>query len=203
VLFVIALYAGVRLLVDRTKRNKVAGGEGVRLEGDYNTYINIAAERLSVTPVEVRRAVDRAVSKARIPSVARAAIDLFRPAKRGGDGRMVPRGLPEISRESVREFPSDLAFAELERDTVPIAIPYGELRIRATDRDKLDKGWAGKIEFEGAMTRRLPLVLAPGVDPDSLAARDRAPVEAILESKVSEDGRTKPYRIHVMRLLED
>lgn len=202
VLFVIALYAGVKLITEKSKAKTLAGTPAVVFEGDYNTYVNIAADQLSASPEAVKRAVHRAINKARAPGVARAAIDLFRPAKRGGDGRIIPLGLPPISKASVAAFPSDLAFAELEKDTVPIPIPVGELRIRATDRDKFDKGWAGKVEFDGTLTRRLPLVLAPGVDPDDLAAKDRAMVEAVLENKMTEDGRTKPYRIHVMRLLD-
>jgi hypothetical protein len=202
VLFIVALYAGVRLLLDRTKKQESTGIPGVHFEGDYNTYVNIAADQLGVTPGAVKRAVDRAIGKARIPTVARAAIDLFRPAKRGEDGRIIPRGLPEISRESVREFPSQLAFMEMDRDTMPFPIPVGTLRIRATDRDKFDKGWAGKIEFQGSITKRLPLVLAPQVDPDQLAAMDSATVEAILENRMTDDGRTKPLRIHVMRILD-
>lgn len=204
VLFIVAIYAGFKLITNKTSRSKSSPvSDAVRIEGDYATYINITADTLNLSPDTVRRSVDKAIGRKRAEMVARAAIDFFRPAKRGGDGRIVPRGLPPISKESVAEFPSDLAFADLEKDTFPIPIPRGTLRIRATDRDKSDKGWGGKIEFNGSVTKRLPLVLAPGVDSNKLASVDTATVEAVLENKVGDDGRTKPYRIHVMRILRD
>lgn len=200
VLFMVALYYGTTKLFRGGKR----GGDTatpVTINGDYATYVGIAADQLQSTPSEVRAAVEKAVGRKRLASVQRAAIDLFRPAKRGGNGRILPRGLPPISAQSVADFPDALALADLEDDVVPVHLPRARLSIRATDRDKSDKGWAAKVETEDLKTRRLPLRLAPGIDPDALAEMNEPEVEAILESRVRDDGSTKPLRIHVMRVF--
>lgn len=203
VLVVMLMYTGAKALVGRTRRPSSGESVAPHIEGDYNTYINIAADALAVSPELVERSLAKVVGRNRQAVVSRAAIDLFRPAKRGGDGRLLPRGLPEIGRESVAEFPTDLAFAELEKDTVGIPVPRARLDIRATDRDKLDKGWAGRITSDDLTTKRLPLVLSPLLDANELSKQEACEVEAILENRIADDGSTKPYRIHVMRVLND
>lgn len=201
VLFVALLYTGARFIIEKAKGGRTSQAGSPHIEGDYNTYINLVAKTLNVSEPGVTEAIRKAVGKTRQPILARAAIDIFRPAKRGGDGRIHPLNAPPISRDTVAEFPTDLVLAELERDTVPIPIPDARVRIRATDRDKSDKGWAGIILNGDFTSKRLPLVLSPEVDPNELAKCDEVDVEAVLESKLLEDGRTKPYRIHIMRIL--
>lgn len=198
VLFVTLLYAGANVLIERTKR----ASEKSRIRAELDAKIDEAATSLAISPETMRAALNKVVNNKRRPTLVRATIDLFRPAKRGGDGRIVPLNLEAISRETVAEFPTDVIMADLDKDTVPIPIARAHLRIRATDRDKPDKGWAGKIENDDIQTKRLPLVLSPAVSPDEIAALETAEVEAVLESKLTDDGRTKPYRIHVMRLLD-
>lgn len=199
VLFLIALYAGTTKLLGKLKKEGAAPPPSIH--GDYNTYINIAARDLNVSRERIQAAVESALGPKRLPSVMRAAIDLFRPAKRGGNGRIIPLGLPEISQQSVSEFPSDVALAEMEDDTVPLAFPDATLRIRAIDRDKSDRGWAGILEAEGVKTKRLPVKLYPTIDREALAALRVAQVEAILESSITEDGETKPKRIHILKVI--
>lgn len=200
VLFMVALYYGTTKLFRGGKRGADTATP-VTINGDYATYVGIAAEQLQSTPAAVRAAVEKAVGKKRLASVQRAAIDLFRPAKRGGNGRIIPRGLPPISAESVADFPDALALADLEDDVIPVHLPRARLSIRATDRDKSDKGWAAKVQTDSLKTRRLPLRLAPGIDPDALAEMHEPEVEAILESRVRDDGSTKPLRIHVFKVF--
>lgn len=201
VLFLIALYYGAQAIFGRSKKSSKADAVPVSITGDYATYINIAAEQLATDPASVKAAFDKAVGKKRIASVQRAAVDLFRPAKRGGNGRILPRNAPPISAQTVSDFPDAIALAELDDDIVPVHMPRATLHIRATDRDKTDKGWAGRIECDDVRTKRLPIRLAPGIDPDRLAGLHEPEVEAFLESRFKDDGTTKPVRIHVFRVL--
>lgn len=202
VLFLVALYYGASALFRRGS-TKAANPVPVTITGDYATYVSIAADQLETTPQKVRDAFDRAIGKSRLATVQRAAVDLFRPAKRGGNGRILPRGCPEISADTVADFPTAIALAELDDDVVPMHLPRARLHIRATDRDKTDKGWAGRIESDDLKTKRLPIRLAPGIDPDKLAELHEPEVEAFLESRVKDDGTTKPIRIHVFSVLTD
>jgi hypothetical protein len=200
VLFMIAMYYGASAIFRKGKKGE-ASAVPASLAADEAGFIDRAATLLSTTPARVREAFDRAIGKRRLATVQRSAVDLFRPAKRGGNGRIVPLGLPEISSDSVADFPAAIALADLEDDVVPVHLPNARLHIRATDRDKTDKGWAGWIETDDLKTRRLPVRLAPGVDPEALAEMHEPSVEAFLESRFKDDGATKPLRIHVVRIL--
>lgn len=203
VLFLIALYYGAQAIFGRGKKSAAPKENPVpvSITGDYVTYVNIAADQLGTSPDKVQSAFEKAVGKARLATVQRAAIDLFRPAKRGGNGRILPRNAPPISSQTVADFPDAIALADLEDDVVPLHLPRATLHIRATDRDKIDKGWAGWIESGEVRTKRLAIRLAPGLDPDKLAELHEPEVEAVLESRFKEDGTTKPVRIHVFRVL--
>lgn len=201
VLFLVAMYYGAKAIFNRGSKAKSASPTPVSINGDYNTYVHIAAEKLNASPDEVKDAFERAVGKKRLGVVQRAAVDLFRPAKRGGNGRIAPRNLPEISAKTVSDFPSEVALAELDDDIVPIVLSGARLSIRATDRDKSDKGWAGIAQTGDLKTRRLPIVLAPGIDPNELATLDHVIFNGFIESRLNDDGATKPLRIHVTSLI--
>lgn len=201
VLFLVGMYYGAKAIFNRGSKSKAGTPTPVSINGDYNTYVNIAADQLNTSPDAVKDAFERAVGKKRLGVVQRAAVDLFRPAKRGSNGRIVPRNLPVISADTVADFPSEIALAEIDDDIVPIALLDARLSIRATDRDKTDKGWAGKAEAGDLKTRRLPIVLAPGIDPNKLAALDHVRFDGFIESRLNDDGGTKPLRIHVTNIL--
>ncbi len=210
VLFLVLLFWGVRHLASRAARDSSKAeipqvGQPTTtpsIQGDYNTYINIAAEQLSVTPEQVEQAVESVAKGPRRQTLTRAAIDLMRPAKRGGNSRIVPRGTPEISSQTVAEFPDDIALADLDEGTEVEHYPEARLEIRALDKDKADRGWAGRLSARGMKTKRVGVKLYPTVDREGLAHVDSARVEAMLETKTGPDGEPKPVQIHVLRVLD-
>lgn len=202
VLMMIVLFYGAKALVGRKKKGESESKAAPSIEGNYNNYISIAADQRNIGEQSLREIVERSVPSAKRPAIMRAAIDLFRPAKRNGDSEIVPRGLDPISADDVADFPSDVALADFAEDTVPISFENAQLHLRATDRDKHDSGWAGTLETKHLTTKRLPVKLYPTVNPDKLANIASAQVEAILESKIKEDGGLKPYRIHVLKLTD-
>jgi hypothetical protein len=199
VLFMVVLYYGAERLFGRKKG--VQSTAPAAITQDAARFLDLGATQLGKTPQALSAAIEKAVGTQRLPAIKKAAIDLFRPAKRGDGGRIIPLGLPEVSREAVDAFPALLTQADLEHDTVPLHIPRGHLVIRATDRDKSDKGWAGRLVSGDLKTKRLPLRLAPGLDAEALSRLDEVEVEAYLESRFTDTGSTKPLRIHVYRVL--
>lgn len=197
VLFMVALYAGTMKLLGKGHKGKEAPAS---INLTFNNYLDMAASQLGVPTETVQKAVEAAIPKQRLPSVMRAAIDLFRPAKRGGNGGMVPLNLPPVPAADIAEFPSEVALAELEDDTVPIPVPMGEIRLRAVDRDKSERGWAGVLTSENLKTKRLPVRLYPTVDREMLASLDHATVEAIVECVQQDGGGLKPKRIHILSI---
>lgn len=199
VLVLIILFAGTKYLFEGGRRTKATTPPSI--QGNNNLYLNIAAGKLGVSAEEVEKAVSKAIGKRELPKVARAAVDFFRPSKRGPSGRIVPRGLPEIPKEATAEFPSEATLSQLGEDTVPTPIPEATLEVRATDRDHADRGWGGRLVSPSVVTKRLPLKLYPTVDRDELAAAESCVVEAVLESKPTESGDLRPIAIHVVRIL--
>jgi len=197
VLFMVALYAGtIKLLGKGHKGSEVPPSISLT----FNNYLDLAASKLGVPTTTVQQAVEAAIPKQRLPSVMRAAIDLFRPAKRGGNGSIVPLNLPPIPAEDVADFPNEVALAEMEDNSVPFPIPVGEIRLRAVDRDKSERGWAGVLTAHNLTTKRLPVRLYPTVDREKLAALDHATVEAIVECTQQDSGGLKPKRIHILSI---
>jgi hypothetical protein len=198
VLFMVALYAATKLLIDATKKPEA---NSAALTQELEVYVRLAATNMGVSPEVIEQIASRSASKRRLSAI-RGAIDMFRPAKRGANGRILPLALPELSKTAVSEFPDAIALAELDAHTVPIPIPSGRLRIRAVDRDRSDRGWAGKLLYDGHVTRRLPIKLAPGLDPEEMAGSPEVDIEGLLEAQPQKDGTIKPVRIHVLRLTD-
>lgn len=200
ILILIILYTGTKYLFDRKSGDPAK--TPVEIRDSFNTYIGDAAVALGVRPQDVEAAANEVVTKARIPSAIKAAIDIFRPAKRSGNGRILPEGVAPIDPLAVAAFPSAAALADMEDDMVPTHFDSAVLHIRATDRDKADKGWAGILVADNLKTKRLPVKLYPTVDRIALAHLDSAAVEALLESRVLEDGDMRPAKIHILRVLD-
>lgn len=203
VLVVLFLYFSAKTISDKiTKGKPDEKGSAPTIRGDYNTYINIASDTLKVPPSVIEDAVSSTATAKRRGTLTRSAIDMFRPAKKGGAGRIVIPGLPGISREAVAEFPDEAALADLEEGTEVEHYPKATLQIRAMDLDKTDRGWHGKLLAGAMSTERLSLKLSPFVMRDDLAKRDVVKVEAMVESRRQEDDTLKPVRIHIIRVLE-
>ena len=167
------------------RRGKTLRGAPMQIERELDRYMEIAADTLGIAQTKVETAIAETVTSKRRSPVARAAIDLFRPAKRGGNGRIVPKGAPEIPSEVVASFPDDVMLAELEESTEIERFDDAVVEIRATDRDAAERGWAGRLISGSVKTKRLPLKLYPTVDRDRLATRDQVRVEAIVESRLA------------------
>jgi hypothetical protein len=198
IIIIILLYYGAKALFERGGKKESAPPH---IQGDYNTYINVAAAKMNLLPDTLNKAVEAAAGGKRKSKVARSAIDLFRPAKRGGNGRIISPGAAEIGASAVAEFPDEIMLAELDEDTEIENFSDVILEIRATDRDAADRGCAGRLVSESFATRRLPLKLYPTIDRETLAASPSARVEAIVESRRVDD-KLKPIRIPVLKVLD-
>lgn len=203
VLSILFLYFAAKTISDKiTKGRADESTSAPTIKGDYNTYINIAAGKLDVPPRVIEDAVNATATSKRRGTLTRAAIDMFRPAKKGGPGRIVVPGLPDVSREAVAEFPDSAALADLEEGTEVDSFPDATLEIRATDRDKADRGWYGKLHAGPMSTSRLSLRLSPLVDREALAKRDTVKVGALVESRRLDDDTLKAIRIHVLNVFD-
>lgn len=206
VVLLLLLFWGARYITTRVTRKDAVHGASLpappAIQGDYNTYINIAADKLSVTSERIEEAVEAVAKGTRRQTLSRAAIDLFRPAKRGGNGRIVPVGTPEVSAAAVAEFPNEAILADLDQDTEVEPFPNVVLEIRATDRDKRKQGWAGILRVDELEKKRAPVTLYPTVNVDDLAHCELARVDALAEFKVINEDDRVLIHIHVLVVHE-
>lgn len=204
VLSILFLYFGMKITYEKIFKKKdtdKSAGLAPTINGNYNTYINIASDQLGVPPQVIEDAVNATATPKRRGVLIKSAIDLVRPAKRGGAGRIVVPGLPDVDQQAVAEFP-DAAMTDLSAEPEIESHPKATLEIRATDRDKATRGWYGRLHAGAMSTGRLELKLSPLVDRDALAKRDMVKVEAMVESQYQDDGSLKPARIHIVSVLD-
>lgn len=195
-LFLLSLLAVGKYVVYKIRKDK---SETPAIQGDYNTYLNITAKTLSIAPERLEEIVtEKMLAGRKARTMTRAAIDLFRPAKRNGNGRIQARGVGEVSSAAVGEFPSEAALTELDEAPEVEPFPDVEIEIRATDRDKRGIGWAGIIRAEGF--KRMPMRLYPTIDTETLAAAKVVRGDVLVEYRQTDGGEPEPERFHLLAL---
>lgn len=196
-------YWGLRYAYDRVARRKAKDKEPapappVHIEGNYNTVINVIANETNTTAGSVERALHATLEKDH-QKVAKAAVDFVNPARRRNDAGVTFDGMSvDIGPDALAEVPSD---AELARTSESKRIPLDgvELSIRGTDRDSHTQGWRGLIDGDDRFPKRLPIVLDPTIDRESLADFHRVNADIIVEGEQFMDGSFVPRRIHLRR----
>ena len=203
VLALILLFYGAQYVISRVKK-KSAEIAAPNIFGNYNTYINIASSKLGVPREKLEDALDETVKGNTKRYLARAEVDLFRPAKRGGDGRIIPRNMPPVSSETVAEFPAEAALTDLENDTVIENFTDVTLEVRATDLDKTKQGWAGFIHHEDFDSKkRFRFMLYPSVDAEALAECRRVKADIMVEYNQRDDDTFIPRCVHIISIQND
>jgi hypothetical protein len=74
--------------------------------------------------------------------------------------------------------------------------------VRATDRDRSERGWAARLPEVDGVRRRLPMQLYPGILPETVADRERFRGDVALELQRTESGDLIPKVIHLMRAAD-
>lgn len=196
-------YWGLRYAYDRVARQKAKDKEPspappVHIEGNYNTVINVIANQTDMTEPAVERALYTSLEKEG-RKVAKAAVDFVKPARRRSGAGIAFQGTPvDIGPDVLAEVPSD---AELARtsEIKRIALDGVELSIRGTDRDSHTQGWRGLIDGDDRFTKRLPIVLDPTINRESLADYHRVIADIVVEGEEFMDGSFVARRIHLHR----
>ena len=202
VIFVILVYYGIKAVGKKVHGSKVSEVQALPAAiYNYGTMLNFAAEQTNTDPRTIENALESVVGSKRKGTIARAAIDMMRPAKRGGPGRITSPGVPDIPANVAAEFPDAATIADLEEGTEVETFDNAILEVRATDRDQGDRGWAGKLHAGSMSTKRLSIKLYPTVNREALATRSQARVDALIECKRLDDDTLKPLRIHVVKLI--
>lgn len=193
------VFWGLQFAYERVTRRKVRDKEevpppAIHIEGDYNTVIQLVADKANTSAEHVDRALTQAFSKDR-SKVAKAATDFVRPAKRRGEGISID-GAPDVSPELISEVPSDAEIAKIS-ETEYLPLKDVTLSIRGTDRDSHQAGWRALVEDDDRFPKRLPLILSPAINLEDLADHHRVIATAQVEGDRYFGGKFVPRRIHL------
>lgn len=193
----IALY-GARLVYDKLRGKSAAPPASI--QGDYNRVLNITAKNLHITPGALEQAVVASAASQATSTLTRATARFMRPAKKMEAGPIKAFDDEVISEGSVKEFPVE---AELLQEETPMTpLPGVRLQILALDRMKRTSGWAARFPDKEYPQTRLTMDLYPTVDLQELRTAEYIRGDVIVEQKIGDDGKLRPSRIHLVRVVE-
>lgn len=196
------VYFVARYAYDAVRQKKQDRPASIHIDGDYNTVINVIADKINVPASVVEGAVHDAVPSSRRRSLIKSVTKFLRPRE---DGRISPveiKGVGELSLDTLAEYPSDAELSEID-DSKNIDLPNVVLDIRAVDRDKTNTGWAAIVVGDKRFNQRLPMNLHPTIDAEDLAKQERITGDIIMEGERRADGSFKAKRIHLIAVKED
>lgn len=156
------LLASESITLYDTFKGKGAEGETPSIQANNNVLINIGSEATGASVVELRAAIDGALTGDR-KKMVKAALDFVRPASGEGRGGLhageEATGV-EFSHQAATDAPATPDFRVKDTN---VAYTNTRLEIRALDRDKSDSGWRGALP-QATGEKRLPLYFADGLD---------------------------------------
>ena len=192
-----ATYFVSRWAYDTIRGKHKAAPPSIYIEGDYNTVINTLSGKLNVSAHSIDDALQKQLPLNRRRQLVTSVAKFLRPRKDGMIAPIKVEGAPDITGETIAEFPSDIELQQLD-DTRNIDVVGATIDIRAVDRDRTKTGWAAKISGDRRFKRRLPMDLFPTVDHDELAKYERVIADVIVQGERRADGTFAPKRIHLI-----
>lgn len=164
-----------------------------------NVIINIGAKESGMTPEQLVKIVEAAVSDKK--ANAKDAIAFVKPAKSDSTATITigdQKSLVTLTNDAIQKSPSSL---DADAEPTEQQLLDVDLDVRATNLDSQQSGWAGLIP--GLIDRRVKLVLADGVDPKDVAGKFKIRADVLVHSKPQ--GRKKvmtPYQITILQVVK-
>lgn len=168
-------------------------------EANNNTIINIGAGEANISPERLQSIIETTVPNKK--ALAKGAVKTLQPARNDENSTMsigVGSSTVTIPSETIRQAPTDVSFdaESYTRDHSDVNI-----EIRALDLDSPDKGWAAVIP--GLIDRRVKLVLAPGIDTNTLSGKFAFRADVTITYKLTgKDNQYKPVEIFIKDIIE-
>lgn len=172
----------------------------VTLNIENSNFVIIGAEAYQTSPAKFVEVIE-AVGSTDKKKLAQSAAQILAPAKREEDAEVEMGGVPQltISHETIEAVPDNVVFEPFEIDQPH---PDVDVQIRASDRDNLEKGWAGVIP--GIVDRRKKLILSEGIDPESIANNSVIRADVIVKSRMSRSSKKmEPVSITITALVTE
>lgn len=190
-------YAVARYAYESVTRNKEDKTPSIHIAGDGNVVVQQIADIIGANQEDVERALDKSLPPSKRKKLTASVADFFRPSKKKPGEKIEIVGAPDVSPETLQEFPSDADISSVD-DSKNVDVEGAIVDIRGTDRDKHKQGWHAMIVGDERFPKRLPMDLYPTVNPDALANHKSVRANLIVECERLPDGNLKAKRIHLL-----
>lgn len=154
--------------------------------------------RLTGCPEDKIRAIlEEKYGGNRLRSLARSAMQVFRPSKHQSNAPVRTAGRV-ISQQTISEMPGDIAEDVIGADDTSEYLANVEIEIHAQDIDRARQGWAATNP--GHVNKRLRMQIFPPVKPEEIWTSPKISGDVVIVSERQDDGELKPVMIHLLRV---
>jgi hypothetical protein len=145
---------------------KLNAKDKATIQANNNVIIQIGAGLVDLSAENLQTIINNAVEEKDKDKLAKAAMQLVKPAKLDPEATITFNNNPELrmSNDSVRAMPSISTITE--DNNIIEDFNSIELEIRATDLDSFKTGWA--VVIPSIYAKRVKLQIDPAIDRDSL-----------------------------------
>lgn len=171
-----------------------SGNTTINIHDNQVKIVNVGAGEVEMSPDSFRAAIEGAVTDKK--ELAASTISITKPLRLDAGASMTMDGNENlvVTPGAASEIPSRM---EILPDEVTRRYFNTELQIRSTNRDSAQTGWKARLPVMS--DRKLPLKIAEGIDPESIASLPvvKGDVEVVMRRSAS----TNQYEEHQLVLL--
>lgn len=191
-------YMVARYAYDRVARSKGEKSSAAPIiTGDNNIVIQQISSVVGQDPQFIEKALERTLPPSKRKKLIPAVADFLRPAKKDKTAKIEFKNAPQISKETLSEFPNDADLRAVD-DSKIIDVEGARIDIRGTDRDKINTGWGAVVVGDERFPKRLPMDLYPTVNPEELAQYQEVTANLAVECERRANDTLRPKRIHLL-----
>lgn len=191
------LYWIAKNVQERVAKKKGESKQSVHINKSNDIVINKIVNNYKIEKLVVENALKKSMPPFQQKRLVDKVADFLRPAKRDPKSMIEIENGPNITAETIKEFPNDIELKELEDNKV-INVEAARIDIRAVDRDKKKTGWSAVITNDNRFEKRLPMDLYPTVNQEELAKHQFVVADLAIECEEKSGGGIKPKKIHLL-----
>ena len=186
-------------VIDHAVERIFPGKDIKALKQEYNSKMELLSEIISMEPSDIEEVFNKRLNEGKSKSLFKKALEFFLPAKLE-PGTTIETENPRvnISNDAIQEVPSDVDFAQEEKQNV-YQMNGVSIEIHRADTDYSNQGWIAIIEQVDS--NRKKMILPPEVDPSILFTKRKitGDVNVVEEKQLDGDYAVKEY--HLIRML--
>lgn len=195
-------YGVARFGYERLVKSGARTSPSVHISGENNVVIQNIGEIVNQPPEVIEAALNRSLPPSKRRKLLSKVSDYLKPAKNERGSEIQIDGAPNISKDAVAEFPSDVELKSID-DSKNIDLENAKIEIRALNRDSSKTGWQAVVQNDERFPKKLPMDLYPTVNAEQLADLHFVTADLLVECDKKSDGTLTPKRLHLLSYKVD